>query len=67
MIKCEIHFPDVLLSLPCLTTFISYTVAYVDFFDSQVKARGGDWKSVVSEYLYSGTEPLINGLAGGRA
>lgn len=44
----------------------SYTVAYVDFFDSQIKARGGDWKSVVSEYLYSGTEPLINGLAGGR-
>lgn len=43
-----------------------YTVAYVDFFDEEVKARNGDWKSVLEEYLYATSEPIINGFAGGR-
>ncbi|KAK5082213.1 hypothetical protein LTR05_007357 [Lithohypha guttulata] len=43
----------------------SYTVAYVDFFDEEVRKNDGDWEKVVQEYLYSGPEPLINGLCGG--
>ncbi|KAK7177866.1 hypothetical protein PSPO01_16089 [Paraphaeosphaeria sporulosa] len=43
----------------------SYTVAYVEFFDEEVKRRNGDWKSVVEEYLYDTSAPIINGLAGG--
>jgi hypothetical protein len=43
-----------------------YTVAYVDFFDGQVKAHEGAWTKVLEEYLYSGAEPLINGFTGGR-
>ncbi|KIX94732.1 uncharacterized protein Z520_09422 [Fonsecaea multimorphosa CBS 102226] len=42
-----------------------YTVAYVDFFDDEVRRNGGDWEKVVHEYLYSGAEPLINGFCGG--
>ncbi|KAH8688711.1 hypothetical protein BGW36DRAFT_434010 [Talaromyces proteolyticus] len=42
-----------------------YTVAYVDFFDEQVATENGDWKKVLQEYLYSGSEPIINGLIGG--
>ncbi|EXJ66450.1 uncharacterized protein A1O5_10602 [Cladophialophora psammophila CBS 110553] len=44
-----------------------YTVAYVDFFDDEVRKNGGDWEKVVQEYLYSGAEPLINGFCGGLA
>lgn len=44
----------------------SYTVAYVDFFDRKVEERSGDWRSVVEEYLYATSEPIINGLVGGR-
>ncbi|KAJ5376640.1 hypothetical protein N7509_013526 [Penicillium cosmopolitanum] len=43
----------------------SYTVAYVDFFDSEVKMNNGDWKAVLQQYLFSGAEPLVNGLVGG--
>ncbi|KAJ6099670.1 hypothetical protein N7467_001205 [Penicillium canescens] len=42
-----------------------YTVAYVDFFDGQVKGHEGAWTKVLEEYLYSGDEPLINGFTGG--
>ncbi|KFZ03552.1 hypothetical protein V502_10855 [Pseudogymnoascus sp. VKM F-4520 (FW-2644)] len=42
-----------------------FTVAYVDFFDEEVKARHGDWGKVLEEYLYSGPNPLINGYTGG--
>lgn len=41
-------------------------MAYVDFFDEEVKKAGGDWKKVIEEYLYAGPEPLINGYCGGR-
>lgn len=41
-------------------------MAYVDFFDEEVKARHGDWGKVLEEYLYSGPNPLINGYTGGR-
>ena len=44
----------------------SYTVAYVDFFDDEVRKNNGDWERVVQEYLYSGIEPIINGFCGGR-
>ncbi|KIX07444.1 uncharacterized protein Z518_02097 [Rhinocladiella mackenziei CBS 650.93] len=43
----------------------SYTVAYVDFFDDEVRKNNGDWEKVVQEYLYTGSEPLINGFCGG--
>ncbi|QMW44041.1 hypothetical protein G4B11_007411 [Aspergillus flavus] len=42
-----------------------YTVAYQDFFDNQVQERQGDWGKVLEEYLYSGSQPLINGFTGG--
>jgi hypothetical protein len=42
-----------------------YTVAYQDFFDNEVKEKQGDWGKVLEEYLYSGTEPLVNGCTGG--
>lgn len=43
-----------------------FTVAFVDFFDEEIKQVGGDWKKVAEQYLYSGPEPLINGYSGGR-
>ncbi|KAF4625414.1 hypothetical protein G7Y89_g12759 [Cudoniella acicularis] len=43
----------------------TYTVAYVDYFDEEIKKKDGDWKSVLNEYLYAGTEPIINGHTGG--
>ncbi|KAF7156275.1 hypothetical protein CNMCM5623_009668 [Aspergillus felis] len=43
----------------------SYTVAYVDFFDREIKQQNGDWRQVLKSYLCSGPEPLINGYAGG--
>lgn len=43
-----------------------YTAAFVDYFDSEVEKNGGDWKKVVDDHLYSGTELLINGFSGGR-
>ncbi|GAM43993.1 hypothetical protein TCE0_060f19254 [Talaromyces pinophilus] len=42
-----------------------YTVAFVDFFEEQVKAHNGDWAQVLADYLYSGSEPIINGFTGG--
>ncbi|KAH1341065.1 hypothetical protein KXV68_000231 [Aspergillus fumigatus] len=42
-----------------------YTMAYQDFFDNEVKEKQGDWGKVLEEYLYSGTEPLVNGCTGG--
>lgn len=44
----------------------SYTVAYVDFFDEEIKRQAGDWREVLKSYLFSGSQPLINGYAGGR-
>jgi hypothetical protein len=44
----------------------SYTVAYVDFFDEEIKRQDGDWRQVLKSYLFSGSQPLINGYAGGR-
>jgi Questin oxidase-like len=44
----------------------SYTVAYVDFFDEEVRKHNGDWEKVVQNYLYTDPEPLINGFCGGR-
>lgn len=43
-----------------------HTIAFVDFFDEQTQRNGGDWKKVVDKYLFSGNEPLANGILGGR-
>jgi hypothetical protein len=43
----------------------SYTVAFVDFFDEEIKQQDGDWRRVLKSYLFSGSKPLINGYAGG--
>ncbi|CAG8034931.1 unnamed protein product [Penicillium olsonii] len=55
--------------VPCFhfqnLTRSSHTVAYVDFFDNEIKSHDGDWKAVMAEYLFSGPEPLLNGLVGG--
>jgi len=43
-----------------------YQRAFVDFFEDELALKYDyDWKEVVNEYLYSGKEPLINGLIGG--
>lgn len=43
-----------------------YTVAFVDFFDDEFQRENGDWKKVLSNYLYEQEKPLMNGLIGGR-
>ncbi|KAG0648178.1 hypothetical protein D0Z07_5847 [Hyphodiscus hymeniophilus] len=43
-----------------------YQRAYVDFYEDELALKYGyDWKKVAEEYLFSGQEPLINGLIGG--
>ena len=44
-----------------------YQRAYVDFFEDALAMKYAyDWKKVVDEYMFSGAEPLVNGLIGGR-
>lgn len=44
-----------------------YQRAYVDFYEDELALKFGyDWKKVAEEYLFSGKEPLINGLIAGR-
>lgn len=44
-----------------------YQRAYVDFYEDESALKFGyDWKRVVEEYLFSGKEPLIHGIIGGR-
>jgi Questin oxidase-like len=44
-----------------------YQRAFVDFFEDELALKFGyDWKRVVEEYLFSGKEPLINGVVAGR-
>ena len=44
-----------------------YQRAFVDFFEDELALKFGyDWKRVAEEYLFSGKEPLVNGLIGGR-
>ncbi|RFU33604.1 hypothetical protein B7463_g2745, partial [Scytalidium lignicola] len=43
-----------------------YQRAYVDFFEDELALKFTyNWREVVDEYLFSGKEPLINGLIGG--
>lgn len=43
-----------------------YQRAYVDFFEDELALKFGyQWKTVVGEYLYAGTSPLINNLIAG--
>jgi hypothetical protein len=44
-----------------------YQRAFVDFFEDELALKFGyDWKRVAEEYLFSGKEPLINGVVAGR-
>jgi hypothetical protein len=44
-----------------------YQRAYVDFFEDELALKFNyDWKRVADEYLFSGKEPLINGIIAGR-
>lgn len=43
-----------------------YQRAYVDFFEDQLVLNGYDWRKVLSEYLFTGKEPLINCMIAGR-
>lgn len=43
-----------------------YQRAFVDFFEDELALKFGyDWSKVVEEYLFSGNQPLINGLIAG--
>ncbi|TVY41738.1 Questin oxidase [Lachnellula occidentalis] len=43
-----------------------YQRAYVDFYEDELALKFNyDWKKVADEYLFSGKEPLINGVIGG--
>ncbi|CAH0003400.1 unnamed protein product [Clonostachys byssicola] len=42
-----------------------YTAAYVDYFDAEIERVNGDWKKVVEDHLYLGTQPLVNSFCGG--
>ncbi|EKD16228.1 uncharacterized protein L3040_009532 [Drepanopeziza brunnea f. sp. 'multigermtubi'] len=43
-----------------------YQRAYVDFYEDEMALKFDyDWKGVAREYLFSGNEPLINGIIGG--
>ena len=45
----------------------NYQRAFVDFFEDELALKFGyDWKRVAEEYLFSGKEPLINGVVAGR-
>ncbi|KAI9819484.1 MAG: hypothetical protein M1827_006932 [Pycnora praestabilis] len=39
-----------------------YQRAFVDFYEDELVLNGYDWRKVVSEYLFSGSEPLVNNL-----
>ncbi|KAL4949808.1 hypothetical protein BDW69DRAFT_173534 [Aspergillus filifer] len=41
----------------------AYQRAYVDFFEDELVRQSYDWKKVVTNYLFSGKEPLFNALA----
>lgn len=44
-----------------------YQRAYVDFFEDELALKFGySWQRVAEEYLFSGKEPLINGVIAGR-
>ncbi len=44
-----------------------YQRAYVDFFEDALALEFAyDWKKVVEEFMFSGEQPLVNGLIGGR-
>ncbi|CAP67994.1 uncharacterized protein PODANS_1_18630 [Podospora anserina S mat+] len=43
-----------------------YQRAFVDFFEDALAMKHAyKWKGVVEEYMFSGDEPLVNGLVGG--
>ncbi len=43
-----------------------YQRAFVDFFEDELAKKFFDWKKVMDQYMFSGEEPLVNGLIGGR-
>lgn len=44
-----------------------YQRAFVDFFEDQLVLKRYDWKALLTEFLFEGKEPLINGLISGLA
>ncbi|KAF1996725.1 hypothetical protein P154DRAFT_525417 [Amniculicola lignicola CBS 123094] len=44
-----------------------YQRAFVDFFEDQLVQIKYDWKGLLTDYLFEGKEPLINGLVSGLA
>jgi hypothetical protein len=43
-----------------------YQRAFVDFFEDELVRHGYDWKKVVSDYLFSGFEPMFSSLVADR-
>jgi hypothetical protein len=43
----------------------NYQRAYVDFFEDELVAHDYDWKALLSEFLFEGDKPLVNGLIDG--
>ena len=39
----------------------------MDFFEDELVQKKYDWKLLLEEYMFSGKNPLINGLVSGRA
>ena len=39
----------------------------MDFFEDELVSLGYDWKKLIHEYMFGGTEPLINSVASQRA
>lgn len=44
----------------------TYQRAYVDFFEDSLAYSSYDWKKVVDKFMFTGEEPLVHGLIGGR-
>lgn len=49
-----------------LLKLIRYERAFVDFFEDELVLKGYDWKKVVVDYVFTGENPLGNGLISGR-
>lgn len=43
-----------------------YEKAFVDYFEDELVRCNYDWKEVVTEYLFSGEEPIFNCIVADR-
>lgn len=46
--------------------YYRYQRAFVNFFEDELVHHGYDWKSVVNEYLFEGSEPMFNSIIADR-